>query len=256
MNNKKGLMSSPPALKKTAKSIDMIQTVGSVVKNEIGGLEIPKIQSVETVKLKSAQKPILKNSLTSHTRSLLESHIDDEDTSATQKIDHFTIAPFARSRSKAQQQPTSSSISKPTQETSRIAHHKATTSDKEHQRTLSACRKVTFMIDDEIMPAILTTTNSVDDRGSCNIERSQVSSEDQADTQDIMLDELRKIDEMYSFIEREIEKLAVHENKQVNEIDALLESFGTNCDKDLSLDLIGVATDKKVDEEEAEGDKK
>ena len=182
--------------------------------------------------------------------------MDDEDTSAIQQNDHFTIAPFARSRSITQQQPTSSSTSRPTQETSRVAHHKVTTSDKEHQRTLSACRKVTFMIDDEIMPAILTTTNSVDDRGSCSIERSQVSSEGQTDCQDIMLEELRKFDEMYSFIEREIEKLAVHENKQVNEIDALLESFGAKCDKDLSLDLIGVATDKKPDVEESEGDKK
>ena len=54
MNNNKGLMSSPPALKKTAKSIDMIQTAGSVAKNEIGGLEIPNTKHGETVKLKSA----------------------------------------------------------------------------------------------------------------------------------------------------------------------------------------------------------
>ena len=95
-------------------------------------------------------------------------------------------------------------------------------------------RKVTFMIDDELVPPdqysfeyvqdSMLIEDNLNDRLSSDDLLKDTEPDEDSKHQALFLDDLQQIDEMYSRIEQDIKVLAAREKKQVDEIDAILEA--------------------------------
>ena len=101
----------------------------------------------------------------------------------------------------------------------------------------SQTRKVKFMINDKLVGSDqvsieqLSENNSIFDHNSednedkaSNDKDVELDNRSQDSKQELYLDELASIDKLYEQIETEIQSLATRENKEVDEIEALLEA--------------------------------
>ena len=105
-------------------------------------------------------------------------------------------------------------------------------------------RKVTFMIDDELVPPdqysfeyvqdSMLIEDNLNDRLSSDDLLKDTEPDEDSKHQALFLDDLQQIDEMYSRIEQDIKVLAAREKKQVDEIDAILEA-ATEQNKDMEI---------------------
>ena len=124
----------------------------------------------------------------------------------------------------------------------------------------SQTRKVKFMINDKLVGSDqvsieqLSENNSIFDHNSednedkaSNDKDAELDNRSQDSKQELYLDELASIDKLYEQIETEIQSLATRENKEVDEIEALLEA-AAEADGD-----VGTGGLEKIVERDDEG---
>ena len=202
-------------------------------------------------KMKSTQKPILKNSASRETHE-------------TRVKVSVVNQPRDRAKSACSIKP---KVEKDKREDRFQPHFEH---DYGKDRALSAAsRKVTFMINDEVVQTdqisidkedSMLLEGDIDDALSSDdlLKDSARSKEDEEITrQELYLEDLQAIDEMYSTIEQEIQTLAIRESKEVSDIDALLEA-ATEQERDMGtggLDKIVERDDEgggeQVDDEDS-----